>query len=114
MEPKIYSSGPEDIIQDAIKKYLVRLKWLVLRMHGNMYQSGIPDLWISHRTYGARWVEIKLPNMEGSKFTPAQLDVFPKICANGSGVWIMTAATHKEYMKLFEPPNWWQYTKVWR
>jgi len=115
MNPKEYRNrGPEGIIQDAIIKYLSTRKWYVMQTHGNMFQSGLPDLWASHKTYGPRWIEVKLPHMIGSKFTPAQLDVFPKICSNGSGVWILTADNHTEYMKLFDPPNWWKYLSSWK
>jgi hypothetical protein len=103
--------GPEARIQDSIISYLEGLGWFVKETHGNMYQSGFPDLFCCHRRYGQRWVEVKLPNMEGSKFTKAQLADFPKICANGSGVWIMTAASKSEYDKLFKPPNWYHYLK---
>lgn len=101
--------NPEKKIQDAITKYLQDRGWLVLRMAASMYMSGIPDLWASHKKYGERWIEVKLPNMKGSKFTPAQLSTFPEICAHGSGVWILTAATQTEYMKLFDSCNWYHY-----
>lgn len=88
--------------------------WYVMVTHGNMYQSGFPDLFACHSTYGQRWIEVKLPNMKGSKFTPAQLRCFPKLCANGSGVWILTAAKESEYEKLFTKFNWWQYTAAFK
>ena len=111
---KSYKSGPEAKIQKAIKDFLFMKQWHVMETHGNMYQSGFPDLWATNVKYGQRWVEVKLPNMKGSKFTPAQLEHFPKICANGSGVWIITAATEEEYLKLFKPSNYWTYLSVWR
>ena len=108
--PKRYGKkGPEAKVQNAIIDFLRARKWHVMVTHGNMYQSGFPDLFCCHSTYGQRWVEVKLPKMKGSKFTPAQLEEFPKICANGSGVWIMTEATDTEYEKLFKKPNWYQY-----
>lgn len=100
---------PEDIIRDAIYDYMRLRGWYVMKTHGSMYQSGFPDLWTTHRRYGPRWVEIKKPGMKGSVFTPAQMDCFPQICANGSGVWILTAATESEYNKLFERYNWHTY-----
>lgn len=84
--------------------------WFVKSTHGNMYQSGFPDLYCTHRSYGQRWVEVKLPGMHRSKFTPAQLETFPKLIQNGSGVWIITAATYEEYDKLFEKCNYWKYS----
>jgi hypothetical protein len=88
--------------------------WYVKSTHGNMYQSGFPDLFACHSRYGQRWVECKLPEGKGSRFTDAQMEDFPKLCANGSGVWIITAATDFEYQKLFRPPNWYQYLTTWK
>lgn len=101
--------GPERKIQDAVIKMLRVKGWYVMQTHGNMYQCGFPDLFACHSKYGQRWIEIKKPNMVGSKFTPAQLEHFPKLVANGSGVWILVAATETEYEKLFSRPNWWSY-----
>ena len=80
--------------------------------HGNMYQQGFPDLFACNSRYGHRWIEVKNP--KAYKFTPAQVHSFPKMCANGSGVWVLVAATEEEYMKLFEPFNWWQYTGAFK
>ena len=92
---------------------MLRIKgWFVKPTHGNMYQSGFPDLFACHSRYGQRWIEVKLPGFKGSKFTGAQLNDFAKLCANGSGVWILTAATEEEYQKLFSRSNWWTYLSV--
>lgn len=99
--------GPEEKILCDVANFLKIRDWFVMRTHGNMYQHGFPDLWVSHVKYGPRWVEIKNPLKYG--FTPAQLENFPKICANGSGVWILVAPTEAEYNKLFKPCNWWHY-----
>ena len=109
-----FQKGREAQIQDAITKMLTLYGWYVKPTHGNMYQWGFPDLFACHSSYGQRWIEVKLPNMQGSRFTPAQLESFPKLCANGSGVWILTAATDHEYEKLFEKSNYWQYTDAWK
>jgi len=101
--------SPELKIQNKIRDTLTLLGWYVLRTHGNQYSAGWPDLFACHSMYGQRWVEVKLPDMQGSRFTPAQMDVFPKLCANGSGVWILTGHSESEIDKLMKPPNWWQY-----
>lgn len=100
------TTGPESIIQAEIENMLRIKGWFVMRTHGSAYQAGFPDNFACHKLYRQRWIEIKLPGMVGSKFMPSQLEVFPKLCANGSGVWVLTAATEEEYRKLFEPPNW--------
>lgn len=74
-----------------------------------MFQSGFPDLFASHSAYGQRWIEVKKPDFKGSKFTNAQLEQFPKMCANGSGVWILTTNDDEDYALLFGPPNWANY-----
>lgn len=109
MDPKKprNKKGPEAIIQLDIIKMLRFKGWHVMVTHGNMYQSGFPDLFCCHYRYGQRWIDCKNP--KSYKFTPAQLEDWPKICANGSGVWILVAATETEYNKLFKPPNWYQY-----
>ena len=103
--------GPEAKIQKAIIEMLQSRGWFVKATHGNKHQWGFPDLWASHKQYGHRWVEVK--NGDGSySFTPAQLDAFPLFGQNGSGVWILKAATLEEYNKLFKPPNWLTYLLI--
>jgi hypothetical protein len=100
---------PEKIIQIKIEKMLERKGWFVKRTHGGMFQSGFPDDFASHPVHGHRWVEVKLPDLKGSRFTKAQLVEFPKFEAHGSGVWILVAATEAEYELLFRKPNWTAY-----
>lgn len=73
--------------------------------HGGMYQSGFPDLYCTHEKYGQRWIEVKLPDMQGSKFTPAQKKHFPELVENGTPIWIFTAASETQYKLLFERPE---------
>lgn len=104
-------SGAEKPIQIAVENFLTLRGWYVLRTHGNMYQAGFPDDYATHSKYGPRWIEIKDPARRGDVFTNAQHEVFPKLCANGSGVWVLTGATESEYEKLFKKFNWWQYLR---
>ena len=103
--------GPEWYIQQDIIKFLRAREWFVKSTHGSLYQSGFPDLFATHPTYKQRWIEVKLPNMKGSKFTGAQRITFPLMVAHGSGVWVLTGAIQSEYDKLFKECNWWQYLK---
>lgn len=94
------------------KKWIVYLEargWVVKPTHGSMYQAGFPDLWITHKDHGGKWVEIKLPDMKGSRFTAAQREWFPKLSANGTPIWILTSVTDFEYRKLWQPENWLYY-----
>jgi hypothetical protein len=104
---KIIGKGPERIIQDAIVKMLTLKGWFVKETHGSMYQAGFPDLYATHVKYRQRWIEVKCPT--GYCFTPAQLRDYPLYEANGSPIWILTAATEEEYAKLFKPSNWTHY-----
>ena len=106
--------GPEFKIQGEIISYLEHKRWYVKRMAASVYLTGVPDLFVSHKIFGPRFVEVKLPGMKGSKFTPAQLVEFPLICSHGFGVWVLTGATSSEYHKLKEPPNWTRYLKIMR
>lgn len=110
MDPlKGLKQRPEAKIQNQIVKMLTLYGWYCMETHGNMFQCGFPDIYTTHSRYGMRWIEVKLPNMKGSKFTPAQMEHFPKLCANGSGVWILTGDTDHEYQKLFKACNWHHY-----
>jgi len=84
--------------------------WGVKETHGNMYQSGLPDLYIYHHRYGSRWLEMKMPDKY--KFTAAQLITFPEFSAKNVGIWILTAATEYEYRKLMGPANWHMFLDV--
>lgn len=96
-------------IQEDIENKLTLLKWYVKSTHGNIYQMGFPDLYTAHRSYGARWLEVKRP--EKYSFTPAQLENFPLMMAAGVGIWIATSADQVPDI-FFKPPNWYQYLSV--
>lgn len=100
-------NGPESQIQKAWISFLTIRGWHVMVTHGNMYQSGFPDLYITHYTYRHRWVEIKNPGQY--VFTPAQLKNFPLMSANGSPIWILGEVSDFEYKKLWRPENWHTY-----
>lgn len=110
MEPvKLRGGRPEGDIEAKIVLMLEHKGWYVKKMGASAFLSGIPDLFACHKVYGYRWIEVKLPEMKGSKFTPAQLQEFPKLVTHGSQVWILTAATQAEYDKLFKKGNLWVY-----
>ncbi|REJ65605.1 MAG: hypothetical protein DWQ31_16835 [Planctomycetota bacterium] len=101
--------GPEWYLQRDLVEFLEARGWLVEPMHGNLYQKGIPDLYCFHRRYGERWIDCKI---EGQyTFTKAQRQKWPQWEKKGIGIWILTAATQREYDKLFKPPNWRDYWK---
>ena len=101
--------GPEYFIQNQIIAKLESEGWYVKVSVGGMYQSGFPDLYATHKDFRSRWIEVKLPKMVGSRFTPAQYETFPKLIAHGSGVWILTDPDETEL--IHQPPNLWEYWK---
>lgn len=101
------SLRPEALIQSELKEFLKKKGWWVKVVHGNMFQSGLPDLYAAHRKLGTRWIEVK--HLKAYHFTRAQLECFQQMTLAGVGVWILTAATEEEYAKLFKPANWYQY-----
>ncbi len=108
--PKIrnYKEGSEVKIQEALIKFLRERGWFVKIMHGSTYQHGVPDLYIAKRSWGGgRWVEVKNP--EKWSFTAAQWETFPRLIAEGVGIWVLTAATEEEYAKLRGKPNLWKF-----
>ena len=118
MESKRFKSKaemrPEARIQSDLLDWLRMRQWFCKPTHGNAYQDGFPDIFACHHNYGQRWIEVKLPDMKGSKFQASQLRDFPLICANGSGVWVLTGANQREYDKLFKPCNWHQFLPIWK
>lgn len=101
--------GPEYFVRQAVTKMLEDRGWVVKIVHGSMYQEGFPDLYCTHAKYGPRWVEVKLPNMDGSRWTKAQLREFPRLSSNGTPIWVLVSGAESEYKKLFEPENWMEY-----
>lgn len=104
--------GPEAQIQRALVSFLRARKWVVKETHGNIYQSGVPDLYIAHKEYRTRWVEVKCPT--GYRLTIAQREFFAELASVRVGVWILTAATEVEYMKLFNEANYHHFLEVWK
>lgn len=101
--------GPEWYIQRDLKQFLRDREWQVEQTHGNLYQTGFPDLFTFKRKHGVRWIDCKAPGRY--TFTKAQKLKWPVWDHYGVGIWILTAATQAEYDKLFSPPNWRQYWK---
>lgn len=103
---------PETLIQKKLVDFLRVRQWYVKEMHASLFLAGVPDLYICHKVYGARWVEVKI--LETGRYTPAQMDEFPRMAAAGAGIWVLVAATEEEYQKLFRGCNWLLFTETFR
>ncbi len=101
--------GPEWVIQRDLMRYLRQRGWWVERTHGNLFQQGFPDLYVAHKEYGQRWIDVKNP--VAYRYTKSQCQKWPVWDAHGIGIWIITGAEEADYDKLFQPPNWREY---WR
>ncbi|MEN6367659.1 MAG: hypothetical protein ABFC88_12665 [Thermoguttaceae bacterium] len=102
--------GPEWYIQRDLIAFLKARGWRVERTHGNLYQTGFPDLYVMHKKWGTRWIDCKQPKKYS--FTKAQRIKWPLWEEMGVPIWILTAATQEEYDKLIGPPNWRHYWKA--
>lgn len=100
---------PEEDVRKAIKKYLEIRRWYVKITVSGTLMSGLPDLLCCHPKYGVRLIEVKLPEMKGSRFTPAQLKEFPRLYEHNAPIYILTAGDDIEYAKLFLPSNLYDY-----
>jgi len=106
---------PEAKLQGEWADYLRARDWFVKSTHGNMYQQGFPDLFCCHCGFGHRWCEMKI--IKNLHFTPAQLETFPKLCAFGSGVWIVTDQlpfANQYELVTRRKPNWYTFLDIWK
>jgi hypothetical protein len=53
--------GPEWYIQRDVIKFLDARGWNVEHTHGNLFQTGFPDLYVAHKKWGTRWIDCKQP-----------------------------------------------------
>lgn len=93
--------GPEKRIQNAIIQALELRGWHCNVTHGNMYQSGFPDVYAIHPKKGQRWIEVKVKG--AFAFTPAQKLWYPRMHACGIGIWVLMSVD--EIHLLDHPPN---------
>ena len=94
-------NNPEAKLQRDWIEFLRARDWFVKVIHGGLFQSGLPDLFTSHKVCGQKWIEIKLPGYVGSRLTVAQKETFPQMLAHGCPIWILTTCCESEYRKLF-------------
>ncbi len=95
--------GPEKKIQLALIAQLELRGWYVKQTHGNIYQSGFPDLYAFHPKKGQRWIEVKVK--ERFAFTKAQKEWYPKFDACGVGIWVLMGYGPEDIALLDQKPN---------
>jgi hypothetical protein len=105
-EKKKAGFGPERDLQTKVVAQLEAEGWFVLETHGSLYQHGFPDVYACKKGCGQRWIELKIDG--AYKFTPGQLETFPRLMAEGVPIWISTDKT--DVRQIIEgPPNWTTY-----
>jgi hypothetical protein len=107
-----------ELIVKPFRLLLLDKGWDVENIHGNQFQRGLPDLYISHPNFAPRWVECKVFNKYNKvKLTDAQRVKFPIFVRNHVPFYVIAAhdlrgKVNKEkrkrmYLKLFKEPNGW-------
>lgn len=109
-KPRSGGKNPESKLYEAIRDHLRGCGWFVQNIHGNRFQSGLPDLYCHIREFPHRWVEIKTPNRSRERhggLSDRQLAKFREMSSHGIGIWIITSV--EECKLLYGDANWRQY-----
>ena len=93
---------PEQRIAKDCDRLFKSKGWLVCKLHGNVFQRGLPDRYLHHVEFGPRWVDFKVPRK--GRLTRAQIRMWPLFEKVGCGIWILTRP--EDYDLLFTDPNW--------
>lgn len=75
--------------------------WKLIKLHGNKYQTGMPDFYAKHLLHGYRWIETKV--LRG-KLRNSQKRMFAELAAYGEKFYVLFDEV--DYDKLFGPDNW--------
>lgn len=97
-------------VTDPLMSLLRAKGWWVKKIHGNEFQSGLPDLYAFHPGYGQRWIECKHPSrirLEYGGLDESQIKQFHEMTTFGIGIWIITSPA--QYNLLLGKANWHSY-----
>jgi len=101
-------TGPEAKGALRLRRYMEARGWMIKKLHGGKYQSGLPDLLCLHILHGLRWIETKAPK---EKLRYSQEIFFAKMNKYGQKVYVLR--DEKDYELLFqENDNWRQYRRL--
>lgn len=103
---KTVRSGPEMQGASRLRTKMEAIGWHLEKLHGNKYQSGLPDYIAIHIEFGHRWIETKAP---GEKLSSRQHLKFALFERKGQKIYVLENETH--YDKLFKEPNWKNYIR---
>lgn len=102
---------PESILQEKIRDHLRGKGFFVQNIHGNKFQSGLPDLYCHCTKYPHRWVEIKTPDRArefNGGLSPRQMAVFGEMASYGIEIWVLTSV-HDWTLLIHPQGNWRKY-----
>ncbi len=92
---------PESVGAARLRRYMEARGWFLKKLHGNKFQSGMPDYVAFHATYKMRWIENK--TLEG-RLKPSQVRCFTEMAEKGEKIYV--CFDEVDYDKLFGPDNW--------
>lgn len=88
-------------VYEPLRRKLQYEGWFVQKIHGNEFQSGLPDVYAYHRKYGQRWIELKTKT---GRLSQRQITKFAEMNRHGLKVWLLRGP--EEYDLLFSEPKW--------
>ncbi len=101
-------------VADPMNDHGRGMEWHVTNIHGNKFQSGMPDSFWCKAGMHDRWIEYKIIYGNSISFTPAQMKKFPVLIAAGVWVYIICTRTplrndypsrQRLYNKIMKEPN---------
>jgi len=103
------------LIAHPFRVFLTARGWHTENIHGNQFQSGLPDCYICHQNYSPRWIEFKVFDNRLIHLTPMQKKKFPILASMGVPIYIIASddlrglenkyKRERLYKKLFDEPN---------
>lgn len=106
-KPRQSGTQPETKLVQKIVKELKDRGWYVKKLHGNKFQSGLPDLLCIHPIYGTLFVEVKTPNRKNQVhggLSPRQVSEFNRMKSHGAKVYVLNSETQVDLLKTH--PNY--------
>lgn len=102
------STGPEAKGTTRLIRYMIARGWGCMKVGGGKYNTGWPDWYCYHHTYGHRWIEMK---KDKGRLSPSQIKRFIKMNKMGDKIFVLR--DERDYKVLFrEHDNWGDYLRL--
>lgn len=105
-KPRQSGKQPESTLVGKIARDMRQRGWFVKKIHGNRYQSGLPDLYCAHALHGSVWIEVKMPNRRRQKFgglSERQVAEFNKMRKHLVPIWVIYSVD--DLKELYKNPE---------